>query len=433
MSGPNPPNPISQISSGAAMDRVVKRAPRQRWLKMLGVACLVLLLGAAVWMALPRGRAVKMDDIEIGTVESGIFRDALVQRGNLVPLSSVYLDATDGGRVEEVLVRDGAMIKKGDLLFRLSNPQREQDVLARSAEVAQQLANLSNLRAALASAQATYRRDEAAAEYNLQQADKKYARDRQLAARGFISQATLDESEDNLAYQRKHLERIQQDGQFELTTRKQSMQEMNAAIEGLRNGLSLVRASVDGLAVRAPINGRLTNFQLQVGELIKPSDRLGRVDDPGRFKLSASVDEYYLNRVTPGLRGSVVLADKTCAVTLSRVDPQVKDGRFTLELTFDETPPAGIQPGQSADVTITLGQSKQALLIPDGLFYADSGGSWIFVVEVDGKHARRQTVRLGRRAAGKIEVLAGLKAGDRIIVSSYRQFSSAELLKLVRQ
>lgn len=413
------------------MDRVVTIAPHKRRLKLAAGACVAVAICALVWMALPRGLAVKADEVQIATVERGVFHDALVQRGNLVPLSSVFLDATDGGRVEEVRVRNGALIKKGDLLFRLSNPQREQDVLARSAEVAQQLANLSNLRAALASAQSAYRRDETTAAYNAEQAKIKYLRDVRLAEQGFIAQATLKESADNLSYQRSQLERIRADGQSELTTRNQSLKEMNAAIDGLRNGLSLVRASVDGLSVRAPIDGRLTNFALEVGELIKPSQRLGRVDDPGQFKLAANVDEYYLARVTPGLHGSVELDAKTHAVTLSRVDPQVKDGRFTVELTFDGGVPAGIQPGQRADITITLGQSKQALLIPDGLFYADSGGSWVFIVDADGTHARRQTVRLGRRAAGKIEVLDGLKPGERLIVSSYRQFGAAETLRLV--
>lgn len=426
----NAPNPNPPSRSGAAMDRVVKIAPQKRRLKLVVGAGAAAALCALVWMALPRGISVKADEVQISTVESGEFRDALVQRGSLVPLSSVFLDATDGGRVEEVRVRNGAIIKKGDLLFRLSNPQREQDVLARSAEVAQQLANLSSLRAALASAQSAYRRDEAAAEYTGEQAKTKYARDRRLADQGFIAQATLNESADNLAYQRSQLSRIRNDGQSELATRNQSLKEMNAAIAGLQNGLRLVRASVDGLSVRAPVDGRLTNFQLQVGELIKPSQRLGRVDDPGQFKLAANVDEYYLARVTAGLRGSVVLDAKTYAITLSRVDPQVKDGRFSVELTFDGGVPAGIQPGQSADITITLGQSKQALLIPDGLFYADSGGSWVFIVDADGKHAKRRTVRLGRRAAGKIEVLGGLNPGDRVIVSSYRQFGAAEMLRL---
>ena len=427
----NAPNPVTPIRSGEAMDRVVKIAPRKRRLKLAVGACVAVMLCALVWMALPRGLSVKADDVQIGAVESGVFHDALVQRGSLVPVSSVFLDAIDGGRVEEVRVPNGALLKKGDLLFRLSNPQREQDVLARSSEVAQQLSNLSSLRSALASAQSSYRRDETAGRYNVEQARIKYERDARLAEQGFISQAALKESADNLSYQRSQLEHIHADGQSELSTREQSLKEMSGAIDGLQHGLTLVRASVDGLSVRAPVDGRLTNFQLEVGQLIQPSQRLGRVDDPGRFKLTANVDEYYLARVAPGLHGSVVLDGKTYPVTLARVDPQVKDGHFTVELNFDGGLPSGIQPGQSADITITLGQSKQSLLIPDGLFYADSGGSWVFLVDADGKHARRQTVRLGRRAAGRIEVLDGLKPGDRLIVSSYRQFGAAESLRLV--
>jgi len=423
-------SPLPHAHSGAAMDRVLARDPRRRWIKVGAGAAAVALLAAAVWLMLPRGFAVAASELDIATVADGVFQDALAVRSTVVPLSSVFLDATEGGRVEEVLVRDGATVKRGELLFRLSNPQRDQEALARSADVAQQLANLSTMRAALAASKAGYQRDLAGFEYAVERADIEHTRQAELARRGFVSAAVLDESTAKLVQQKRLLAQTRADATAEFRIRDQSIKEFDAAITGLNQGLRLVRASAEQLAVRAPVDGRLTGFSLQVGESVKTTDRVGRIDSAGQFKLSASVDEYYLNRMATGLKGKVEQGGQGYALTVSQINPQVKDGRFTMLLQFDGAAPAGLQPGKSLDTQVTLGQSARALLLQDGAFYADSGGAWVFVLDADGGHATRRSVKLGRRAAGKVEVLGGLAAGERVVVSGYRRFGEVASLRL---
>lgn len=423
------PKQLTQAATGAAMDRVIPRNPRQRWLKWGGVAVVTVALLALGWQLMPRGLSVKADEVEVATVTDGTFLDELVVHSTLAPLSSVMLDATEGGRVESVLVKDGALVKKGDLLFRLSNPQRLQEVLARSADVAQQLANLSSQRAALAASRASYRRDIGTQEYELEQVRKAHARNQRLAAQGFVSSAALEESADKLVHQQKLVEDAKADSNAELTTREQSIRQMDSAIEGLNTGLRLMKQAADGLSVRAPVDGRVTGFQLQEGESVKPGDRVGRVDSPDRFKLSASVDEFYLGRVATGLRSTVEIDKKTYALAVSRINPQVKDGHFVVELNFTDAAPSGLQAGQGVEARITLGQPGRALLIPDAAFYADTGGTWLFVLDAKGEHAERRAVRLGRRAAGRIEVLGGLRAGEQVVISSYRRFGDAQQLR----
>lgn len=415
--------------SGAGMDRIVARDPRQRWTKAGAIAAAVAGAAGMAWFAMPRGLAVPAAEVDIATVANGVFQDALAVRSTVVPLSSVFLDATEGGRVEEVLVRDGATVKKGELLFRLSNPQRDQEALARSADVAQQLANLSSMRAALAATKAGYQRDLSGYEYGVERAAKEHRRQVELAAKGFVSAAVLDEAADKLAQQRRLLAQTRADAAAEYRIREQSIKEFDTAITGLNNGLRLVRASADQLAVRAPVDGRLTGFALQVGESVKTTDRVGRIDSAGQYKLSASVDEYYLNRMATGLAGKVEQNGQAFALSVAQINPQIKDGRFTMFLQFAGATPPGLQPGKSLDTQVTLGQSGRALLLQDGAFYADSGGAWVFVLDGD-KQAMRRPVKLGRRAAGKVEVLGGLAAGERVIVSGYRRFGEASTLRL---
>jgi HlyD family secretion protein len=419
-------------ASGAAMDRVVRKDPRQRWIKIGAIVFGVVLLGAVAWQAIPRGFSVKASDIEVAIVADGNFNDELALRSIVVPLSSVVLDATEGGRVEEVSVRDGALVKMGAMLFRLSNPQRDVEVLARSADVAQQLVNLSNLRTLLVVSKASYKQTITSLEYELTRISRTHKREVDLAAKGFESPAALEESADKLAQQQRLLDQARTDSQAEFRIREQSVKELEVAIAGLNNGLRLVRAAADRLVVRAPVDGRLTGFQLQVGESVKANDRLGRIDSADRYKLSATVDEFYLNRIAPGLHGRVDQQNKSYPLTISQLNPQVKDGHFTIIINFDSGTPDALQPGKSIDAQIVLGKPSRALLLADGAFYADSGGAWVFVLDATGSHALRRQVRLGRRAAGKIEVLGGLTAGESVIVSAYRKFGETERLRLER-
>jgi HlyD family secretion protein len=269
-------------------------------------------------------------------------------------------------------------------------------------------------------------------EFALAQAQKQNARNENLAARGFLSAASLEESTDKLRQQRRALDDERRAIATEEAVRQQALRQMETAIDGFQSGLQLVRASVDALAVRAPADGVLTDFRLLVGETVQPGQRIGRIDDPQRFKLVAQVDEFYLSRLTAGRPGQVVQEGVSYAVRVSAVYPQVKDGRFAADLEFTHGQPPVLSPGQGLDARLTLGEPAKALLLPNGAFVGDTGGAWAFVVAPDGEHAIRRAVRLGRRSNTQIEVLAGLSAGEDVIVSGYTAFGKAERLQLTR-
>ncbi len=420
------PPPIS----GAAMDRALPVSKYGRALRRAAVVAAIALTSAALYLSVPRGLHVALADLTLATVADGQFLDELLLRAQVVPAHQVLLDATESGRVDAVLVRDGDMLKEGALLYRLSNPQREQEVLQRSAEVAQQQANLAMQRTALANAQAMQRRDISNLAHELSKAENDLRRQQGLAAQGFVSNAVLEDARLKLDQQQRLLAQAREDGNTELRTREQAVAEMERAVKGLSEGLAVVRKAALGLSAKAPRDGQLSGFTLQVGSSVKPGDRLGRIDDIARFKLAGNVDEFYLARVQTGLQASLEAAGKTWPLTVSQRLPQVLEGRFGVELEFTRDMPPALQAGQSLDARIRLGKPAQARLLTDGAFYADSGGAWVYVLQPDGRTATRRAVRLGRRAAGQIEVLDGLAAGERVIVSKVRQFGDAQILNL---
>ncbi|MEO3690650.1 efflux RND transporter periplasmic adaptor subunit [Roseateles paludis] len=415
------------LSSGAAMDRRVAVPRRYGLFALAFVAALAVMLLLVRWW--PRGVPVAKADVEIAAAKPGVFRDVVVGRALAQPLQSVLLDASEDGRVEQVLVKDGARVEAGQLLVVLSSTQRAQELMARSSEAAQQLANFSTLRAAWMQAQAVLRRSLTEGESELGRARRLHQRNQELAATGFLSPSALEDSADRLSLAERLVAQQQLDGRGELAVREQSVQAMQRAVTDLNRRLDAMRAASEGLAVRAPVGGRVTGLTLQVGESVRSGTRIARLDSLGRFKLELRLDEFHLGRVREGLAALLTHEGREHQLRVARIDPQVKDGRFSIELSFDGDPPP-LQVGQGLDVRLTLGEAKPALLLPDRGFYADTGGAWAFVLDADGRHAPRRPLQLGRRADGVVEVLGGLQPGEQVVVSPYRAFVGASALDL---
>jgi HlyD family secretion protein len=396
-------------ASGAAMDRALPPRPRRvAW----RVALVVSAVAAAGCLAAWRPSAVRtIATPQLAVARMGEFRDELALRGRVEPLRSVQLDAPEAGRVEAVLAHDGELVAAGAPLYRLHSPEQEQLLMQRGAEVAQQMANVSVQRSALASSVAANRRELAQLQAAAQQAEADLRRQRQLAESGFVSASALEQAERQQRLATALVEQARHDQEVEAETRRQSLDEMARAVQGLQHGLELLQRSRERLLQRSPIAGQLSGFQLQVGASVKPGDRLGRVDDPeGGVQLVAEVDEYHLPRLLPGLAARSPGGELVLAQTL----PQVQAGKVRVLLRWADgvAPPPGLRPGQALELRLQLDRPSPALLLPEG------PGVQAMLYVREGRELHRRPVRLGRRAAGQVEVLAGLQAGEDVLISS---------------
>lgn len=414
------------------MDQPLPERRGRRAAVIAAVLAAVTAMAAALWQLAPRGLQVPLATARVAAVERGMFRDDVALRAIAAPSHSVMLDAVETGRVEEVFAADGALVARGDVLFRLSNPQRRLELLAREAEHAQQISNLTNLRVSLEASRSQRQRRVSDLAFALMQAQKQHDRNLALAQKGFISAAVLEDSADGVAQQRRLLESDEASDAVETATQQDAIRQMEQAIARVEAGMRLANATVEALAVRAPVAGRLTGFRLQLGETVKPDQHLGRIDDFAQFKLSAQVDEYYLNRLVAGRHGVATIGGRDHQVSVSRVYPQINDGRFAVELAFAQGQPHALNPGQGIEVLVTLGGARPALLLPNDAFMNDSGGAWAFVVGASGAVAERRAIRTGRRNNSQVEVMAGLAAGERVIVSSYANYGKANRLQFTK-
>ena len=420
----------SEAVSGGAMDRVVERKRIDKKVLIGGAAAVALLLIILFWLFAPRAdsMAVSQDRLAISAAQQGTFDDFLPLRGRVTPLVTVYLDAIEGGRVDQKLVEDGAHVTQGQLLAVLSNAELQLSTLEKQAEVEQQLNNMRSQELALTQTRNTNLRDLNQAETDLAKAKRLYDLQKSLADRGFVAMKTFNDTKDDLAYQEQRLAILKRSIAQTEALQSSQLGQLRLASGSLSSSMGIARSNLGQLSIRAPVTGELSGFELQLGQALQQGERIGQIDSTGGNKLQADVDEYYLGRVRVGQGAAADVDGKTYRLKVAKVYPQVRNGQFQIDLVFDGPAPASVQRGQTIATKLTLGDSAKALLIPNGAFFNDTGGNWIFVVDSGGKSATKRQIQLGRRNADFIEVLGGLQPGERVITSSYSGLTDKDRL-----
>ena len=418
--------------SGQGMDRAVaKKTPIARMVAYgVGAILAALFIYWLVGMLLGgRSLSVNSQRIFVSDVTVGTFEDFIPLRGRLVPRSTVYLDAIEGGRVEEVLLEDGALVEAGDPIARLSNTNLQLEVLGREAAVTEQLNNMRTIELQLEQNRLSHKRNLVEIDYQIIRLNRSIERQRELAEQNLVSQSTVDELQDELDYYENRREVTLESQATDARLQEQQLSQLRDAGDQLQTGLRFARKNLDDLNISAPVSGKLSGFNIEVGESIVRGGRLGQIDDPDGYKLNAQIDEFYLGRVDLGQVATAESGRDSYDLRVSKIYPQVNNGQFEVDMLFANEP-EGMRRGQTMQLKLTLGDNADAILIPNGSFYQETGGNWIFVVSPDGTEAVRRSVRLGRRNTDFIEVLDGLEPGEKVITSPYTSYVDMDRLTL---
>jgi len=415
----------SAEAPGDGMDRPVARPRRRRWRLAAGAAAVVALAAAGAFFLLPGAHsiAVKASETQTAQVRREPFQDYVPVRAAVEPQVTVFVTAVEGGQVEQVLALDGAEVAQGQPLARLANPQLRLAVVSKEAEIAGRLGDVSGQELALQKSQADRERELAQATYELQKARRELDRRQHLHDIGFESDVALKTAQDEVAYDQSRVTALTSGGVREGRIGADQAARIRALSGRLNDNLSAVEASLDALVVKAPMKGRLTAFVLQPGQPLKAGETVGQVDSMGAYKLTAELDEFYLGRVAVGQAASADLGGRAVPLRVSRVLPQVAQGRFHVEFAFQGPPPADLRRGQTLDVRLVLGDTQPALTLPNEAWLETSGGRYAFVLTADGRRADRREITIRRRNPQQVEVASGLSAGERVVVSSYAGLS----------
>ena len=373
---------------------------------------------------------VETERITISTVTKAPFQEYIPVTGTIQPLQTFFLDAAEGGRIDSIFVEAGNVVSKGDRILKLANTNSQLDVLYREALLFEQINNARNTRLAIEQNSLTLRGQLADVEYQIIRLQRLHDRDTLLFRKQLISRQEFEQVNDEYEYWRsKQIITVENFKQDSLLRRVQ-LDQLNASIKRMQSNLDLVKRSLEDLVVRAPISGELTSLNAEIGQSKSPGQRLGQIDVLDGFKVRAEIDEFYISRINSGQKGTFDLGTTSYSLTVEKVYPEVREGRFEVDMLFEGSPPQGIRRGQTLQIRLQLGDLSDALIVARGAFYQKTGGQWAYVVDKSGAFAVKRNIRLGRQNPQTFEVMEGLEPGEQVITSAYDNFGDIDKLVL---
>jgi HlyD family secretion protein len=388
---------------------------------------IVALIGGAFYATSGKSKLnIDPERISISEVTKGPFREYIPVNGIVLPRTTIYLDALEGGRVEEKFVEDGAVMKKGQPIMRLSNTDLALSLVTQETQVYNLLTQMQIARNA--AEQNTVNRLNQVTDVDnlLKEAKRIYELNKHLYEQKAIGLQEFKQSENTYNYQLEKKRLAQQIIKQDSVSTRQGIDQAKQLFEGSRNALELTRKKVGDLIVRAPIDGQLTSMDAEIGQNKRQGERLGQIDVLNGFKVRADIDEHYISRVFIGLTGDFSFANKRYLLKITKIYTQVTAGRFQVDLEFVGEVPKGIRRGQTLQIGLGLSDETQAILIPKGGFFQQTGGNWIFKLSADGSKAFRTEIQLNRQNPNYFEVVQGLKPGEKVITSSYDQYNNIQ-------
>jgi HlyD family secretion protein len=417
----------------SSMDRAIERklVTPARAAAACGIAALLAVsVYAYTEFGLQRTLSVDRGRLTISTVSSGTFREYIPVTGNLVPRTTVYLDAVEGGQITAVYVEEGAIVEAGEPLVKLKNTDLQLEVIGREAQLTEQLNNLSATSLAFEQNRLQHRRELIGIDHEIESLARHIAQRRPLVGTGGATRGELDDLQADLAYNRNLREAVQAAQDVDEKFQTAQIERLRKALDAMNENLGIARQNLENLVVKAPIAGQLTLLEANIGESKPPGQRIGRIDDLEAFKVSAFIDEFYLPRVAVGEAATVEIAGRDYMLEVAKIYPDVRERQFQVDLQFSDEAPPGVRRGQTLRMRLEIGEPAESLVLANGAFYDDTGGQWVFALDAAGRYAERRRVRFGRRNPEGIEVLSGLREGDRVITSSYESLTSFDRIQL---
>ncbi len=415
------------------MDRII---PKKKWtVKRIAViggstAFVLFILISILFGDHSSKLNIKTERITISTVSRGPFQEFIPVTGTVIPIKTVYLDAMEGGRVEMLFLEAGADVEEGDQILKLENSDLLLNILYREADLAEQSNYLRNTRLDMERNRLSLQSQLVELNFQIKKQKRIYKQCQVLIQKELISQEEYEEAKDEYEYliQKRvlTLETHEKDSLF----RRNQIRSLESSLERMQGSLDLVKKNMENLTIRAPISGQLTSLIPEVGESIARGERIGQIDVLDGFKVRAEIDEHYIARIQLGRRGEFDFTGKTYHLILRKIYPEVKDGRFEVDMEFEGELPEAIRRGQTLHIRLELGDLSEAILLDRGGFYQSTGGQWVYVLSPSTDFAEKRSIKLGRQNPQVFEVLDGLKPGEKVITSSYDNYGDNDKLIL---
>ncbi|MCZ4693644.1 efflux RND transporter periplasmic adaptor subunit [Ancylomarina euxinus] len=392
----------------------------------------VLVLGLSIKMIFGAESSTfraEEDKLDIAEVSLGSFKDYISIVGMVEPKTTIYLDLEEGGKVIEKLIDEGETVKKGDVIVKLVNNDLKLQILNTESSLAYQSNELRNTLIGMEQQKINNLQQLLSIDTDIIKQKRRYEQNLMLFEKGFISKEDFLISKENYDFSRRdrdlRYQRMVQDSIFRANQKLQ----MNSSLKNMKQNLEMVRQRLENLNIKAPADGQLGSLEVEIGQSINRGQRIGQLHILNDFKIVADVDEHYIDRVRRGLSSTFTRNEKTYKQITKKVYPEVRDGRFKVDLIFDGESPENLRTGQTYHIKLELGQPIEAILLPRGGFFQSTGGQWVFVLDKSGTYATKRHIKIGRQNSQYFEVLEGLEAGEKVIRNNYDSFGDNDRIE----
>jgi HlyD family secretion protein len=411
------------------MDRIIekKKWPPKRIIAVSGISGLVLLVFYLIFFRDNGSKIyVSRDRVTISTVKEELFQEFIPVDGIVFPKTTIFIDAIMGGNVQEVYVEDGAMLQKGDNIMKLVNTNLELSYMEQETRIFEAINNLQNSKIALEQNKFVRQKEIVSIRQEIELATANFDRMKQLFADSLISTQEFEDNERTYRYTRKQLEISIELQKLDSISALRRYGQIDISMDRLYQNLNLLRESLGNLYVKAPADGKLSSFNIEVGQTANVGEHLGQIDIPDDFKLRANIDERYISRVSYGQEAEFDFEGKSYLLTVHKIYTDVNAGSFQVDLYFSNGYPEHIKRGQTLQLKLKFSGATNAITVKRGGFFQQTGGNWIFVVDPTGSFATKRNIRINRQNTLSYEVVEGLEAGEKVISSSYEAFGNKD-------
>ena len=413
------------------MDIKIEKKPwyiRYRYYLLAGGAFIIFLVYVISLSMGPRKLRVETDNIQITEVKNGKFMEYVDVEGLVQPILTIKVNTREAGSVERIVTEEGSMMKKGDTILVLSNPDLMREIEDQRDEWENQRYSYKEREIEMEQKSLTLKQQALQTQYEMTRLQKSYGLEKEEFEMGIKSKAQLEVSKDEYEYNIKktalQMESLSHDSAMTIIRKELLRNEMERGQKKFLRSMD----RLEGLIVRAPIDGQLSYVNATPGQQVASNSNIAEIKVLDQFKIHTQLSEYYIDRITTGLPATVNYQGKKYPLKITKVVPEVKDRMFDVDLVFTGEMPENVRVGKSFRVQIELGQPEDALVMPRGNFYQATGGQWIY--KVIGDKAIRVPLTIGRQNPQQYEVTEGLQAGDQVIVTGYDNFGEAEELIL---
>lgn len=414
-------------------DESVRRKKRQKNL-IIGVITVLAIGGITLGVGRlsPAAPTVEMGQVWPDTVKRGSMIRNCHGIGSLVPIPEDVrlIPAETDVRVERILLLPGTPVTPDSVIMELSNPQVVQEALNSDLEVKSAEAEFHNIKAKVNSELLNLKAASATVEADYENAKRDADANRELVKIGVLSESALKASlakEKELATRRdiEH-ERISESTKAVET----QMAVQQATIDQKRAMSGLKHRQLASLKVRAGITGVLQDEPVTVGQRLAQGTILAKVVQPEHLKAELKIPETQARDIVTGLLADIDTHNGIVKGYVSRIDPASQNGTVTVDVTLSEPPPKGSRPDLSVDGTITLEKLENVLYVGRPASGQEKQTVSMFKMDPDEKEAVRVQVELGRASVTYIEIVKGLKEGDKVILSDMQRYDNDQRIKL---